>query len=187
MSVCTVPVRNWLTVLCLSGLPVASGAEESEVPAAEEFEDEAEITVEAILANPLDDDAYAQSSRCLTPGRYRRIEIMNDRIIVFHGREDDAWVNYLRKRCLGLRPDMILTVERQGMRLCARDRFRGTPRTRGGAGSMPCMLGDFHRVPSNSVGAIRDAIQASERTTTVKRTVGPVEPTGPEDATSPEE
>ena len=185
MSVCT--VRNWLTIVCLSSLPVASGAEEPEAPTEDGVEDEAEITVEAILANPLDDDAYAKSSRCLSPARYRRIEIMNDRVIVFHGRNDDVWVNYLSKRCLGLRPDMILTVERHGMRLCARDRFRGTPRTRGGMGSMPCFLDDFHLVPADSVGAIRDAIQASERTTTVNRTVGSAEPAGPQDAASPEE
>lgn len=173
-------------IVCLSGLLVARGAEQCEAPTADGFEDEADITVEAILANPLDDDAYAKSSRCLTPGRYQRIEIMNDRVVVFHGRDDHVWVNYLAKRCLGLRPDMVLTVERHGMRVCARDRFRGRPRTRGGVPSMPCLLGDFHRVPANSVGAIRDAIRASERTTTVNRTVGSVGPAGPQGETSPE-
>ena len=187
MSMWKAPARRWLTIICLSGLPTAIAAEESEASAEEGIEDEAGITVDEILANPLDDDAYVKSSRCLSPSRYRRIEIMNDRVVVFRGRGGDVWVNFLANRCLGLGPDMIVSVEKHGMRLCSRDRFRGLPRLRGGAGSMPCVLGDFHRVAAESVGAIHDAIQASERTTTVKRTVGSGKPAGPQEPESPEE
>ena len=187
MSMWKAPARRWLTIICLSGLPTAIAAEESEASAEEGIEDEAEITVDEILANPLDDDAYVKSSRCLSPSRYRRIEIMNDRVVVFRGRGGDVWVNFLANRCLGLGPDMIVSVEKHGMRLCSRDRFRGLPRLRGGAGSMPCVLGDFHRVAAESVGAIHDAIQASERTTTVKRTVESGKSADPQEPESPEE
>ena len=187
MSVWKTLARRWLMIVCLSGLAMATAAEESEASPEEGFEDEAGITVDEILANPLDDDAYVKSSRCLSPSRYRRIEIMNDRVLVFRGRGDDVWVNFLPNRCLGLGPDMIVSVEKHGMRLCSRDRFRGLPRLRGGAGSMPCVLGDFHRVASDSVGAIHDAIQASERTTTVKRTVESGKSADPQEPESPEE
>lgn len=186
MSVWKAPACGCLAIICLTGLPMAD-AEESEPTTVDGVEDEADITVEDILANPLDDDAYDTSTRCLTPGRYRRIEIVNDRVLVFHARRgEDVWVNFLANRCLGLSPDMILEMDRQGMRLCARDRFRALPRLPGGVGSMPCILGDFHRVASDSVGAIRGAIEASNRTTTVNRTVESSKPDDREESV-PEE
>ena len=130
------------------------------------------ITAEDILANPLDDTAYVKSARCLSTGKYRRIEIMNNQTLIFHGSRDDAWLNVLPHRCLGLQPDMILSVEQRGMRLCARDRFRGVSRFQNDVPSMPCSLGDFHHVRSENIGAIRDAFEARGRTSTVAKTVG---------------
>ena len=57
------------------------------------------------------------------------------------------------------------------MRLCARDQFRGVPRFRTDAASMPCSLGEFHPTRPENVSAMRDAIEAGNKTTTVDRTV----------------
>ncbi|MDE0441852.1 MAG: hypothetical protein OXL38_06995 [Gammaproteobacteria bacterium] len=159
--------RGLLTMLLAAASLTAATAEEQE-PAQD---DEPPITAEEILANPLSEEAYEQSSRCLSTGKYRRVEIMNHQILVFHGRGDEKWLNILPNRCMGLQPDMILRIEKRGMRLCARDQFRGVPRFRPEAPSMPCTLGEFHPTRPENVTAIRDAIEAGQQTTTVDRTV----------------
>lgn len=159
--------RGILTMLLVAAGLAAAAAEEKEPVQG----DEAPITAEEILANPLGEEAYQQSSRCLSTGKYRRVEIMNHQVLIFHGRGDEMWLNILPNRCMGLQPDMILSIEKRGMRLCARDQFRGVPRFRPDAPSMPCTLGEFHPTRSENVAAIRDAIEAGRKTTTVDRTV----------------
>ena len=158
-----VPVTMLLAVACLA----AASAEKQE----QAQDAESPITAEDILANPLGEEAYEQSSRCLSSGKYRRVEVMNNQILVFHGRGDEMWLNILPNRCMGLQPDMILEIEKRGMRLCARDQFRGLPRFRPDASSMPCTLGEFHPTRPENVTAIRDALEAGHKTTTVDRTV----------------
>ena len=93
------------------------------VTAAEETE--AIPSAEEILANPLDDSAYVDDVRCLAVGRYRQVDILNDRALVFRGRGGRAWINLLPRPCPGLRRDMVLAIETRGSRICNRDQFRG--------------------------------------------------------------
>ncbi|MCE2459572.1 MAG: hypothetical protein J4F38_02170 [Pseudomonadales bacterium] len=158
-----VPLTMLLAVACLAA---ASAEKQEQAQGAE-----SKITAEEILANPLGEEAYEQSSRCLSSGKYRRVEVMNNQVLVFHGRGDEMWLNILPNRCMGLQADMILSIEKRGMRLCARDQFRGLPRFRPDAASMPCTLGDFHPTRPENVTAIRDALEAGNKTTTVDRTV----------------
>ena len=58
----------------------------AEKPEQAEDGSEASITAEEILANPLAEDAYEQSSRCLSTAKYRRVDIMNNQVLIFHGR-----------------------------------------------------------------------------------------------------
>ena len=159
--------RVALTMLLPAAYLAAASAEDQE-PAEDA---DSPITAEEILANPLGEEAYEQSSRCLSTGKYRRVEVMNNQVLVFHGRGDEMWLNILPNRCMGLHADMILEIERRGMRLCARDQFRGKPRFRPEAASMPCTLGEFHATRPENVTAIRDALEAGHKTTTVDRTV----------------
>ena len=152
-----------LAVACLAA---ASPDKQEQVAVAE-----SPITAEDILANPLGEEAYEQSFRCLSSGKYRRVEIMNNQVLVFHGRADEMWLNVLPNRCMGLQPDMIIRIDKRGLRLCARDQFRGLPRFRPDASSMPCTLGEFHPTRRENVTAIRDALEAGHQTTTVDRTV----------------
>ena len=160
--------RRALTILLATACVAAASVEE---PGKVEDSSDAEISAEEIFANPLDDDAYVRSSRCLSTGKYRRVEIMNNQILIFHGRGENIWLNVLPNRCLGLQPDMILRIEKRGMRLCARDQFRGVPRFQGEADSMPCTLGDFNPMRPENVAAMRDALDANQRTSTVSKTV----------------
>lgn len=153
-------------LLAAACLAAATAEEREPVP-----DDKTPITAEEILANPLGEEAYRQSLRCLSTGKYRRIEIMNHQVLVFHGRGDEMWLNILPNRCMGLQPDMILEIEKRGMRVCARDQVRGKPRFRTDAPSMPCSLGEFHPTRPENVTAIRDALEAGQKTTTVDRTV----------------
>ena len=140
---------------------VVTAAEESDViPSAEE-----------ILANPLDDSAYVDDVRCLAVGRYRQVDILNDRALVFRGRGGRAWINLLRRPCPGLRRDMVLAIETRGSRICSRDQFRGMPRIGPEAATGFCSLGTFRPVEADNLDAIRDALRASRANRTVTKTV----------------
>ena len=159
--------RGLMTML-LAVACVGAATTEKQEPARDA---EPPITAEEILANPLGEEAYGQSSRCLSTGKYRRVEIMNHQILVFHGRGEEKWLNILPNRCMGLQPDTILSIEKRGMRLCARDQFRASRVFRPDVPSIPCTLGEFHPTRSENVNAIRDALEAGQKTTTVDRTV----------------
>ena len=141
--------------------------------AAEDEADEpaATITAEQILANPLEESAYAIKDRCLATARYRRIEIVGSMALAFHGRGDDVWLNVLPRRCLGLRPNMVLVIEQSSLRLCARDQFRGMASGNFGMRTSTCTLGSFQRMTPEHLDAMRDALIAQENTRTITRTV----------------
>lgn len=155
-----------LALASLAGGALAAGDERTESPERKE-----EITVEEVLANPLDDRAYANTQRCLSTARYRRIDIIADRALVFYGRGDDAWLNVLPYRCRGLRRDMILSIEQSNFRVCALDRFKGLPRASSQMATTVCALGEFERLSHDQVESRRDALLAQGRNRTVARTL----------------
>lgn len=138
---------------------------------------EAPLTAEEILANPLQDSDYARTTRCLSTVRYRRVEIINSHALAFHGRGDDVWLNVLHQRCIGLRKDMILSIEQTSLRVCARDRVKGMSRSSFEAVGAACLLGRFQYVPRPQFDAMRDALLAGARNLTVGRTLRSAERT----------
>ena len=126
---------------------------------------------EEILANPLDDAAYSSNRRCLSVGRYRQVDILNSQTLVFRGRGNRAWVNVLPRRCVGLRRDMILAIERRGPRICSRDQFRAMPRVGAAVGTAFCSLGMFRPVDADNLGAIEGALEARHDNKVVTDTV----------------
>ena len=126
---------------------------------------------EEVLANPLDDAAYTNNRRCLSVGRYRQVDILNNQTLVFRGRGNRAWVNLLPRRCVGLRRDMILAIERRGPRICSRDQFRAMPRIGATVGTAFCSLGVFHPVHADNLGAIEGALRARHDNKVVTDTV----------------
>ena len=97
--------RVTLTGLLAVACTAAATAEKEEAR-----DPEPQMTAEEILANPLSEEAYEQSSRCLSTGRYRRIEVMNNQILIFHGRGDNMWLNILPNRCMGLQPLSLIHI-----------------------------------------------------------------------------
>lgn len=154
------PVRVLAAVLVAVLVRTAAASPDETIPTAEE-----------ILANPLDDSAYVDDVRCLATGRYRQVDIVSDRILVFRGRGGRAWINLLPRRCPGLRRDMVLAIQVRGARACSRDQFRGMPRLSPDAATGFCSLGVFHRVEADNLDAIRRALRAGGANTTVAKTV----------------
>ncbi len=121
----------------------------------EENEADQPLDVETILANPLDEDAYRNARHCISTSSYQAIEILDESIVLFHGRRD-VWLNRLSGRCRGLRWDMIPSLETHGSRICERDRFRGRSRS-GFPDSISCTLGKFEKIDEGQVQALRAA------------------------------
>ena len=155
-------------ILAVSCLAVAIGsvsAWSEEAPA------EAIPSAEEILANPLEDAAYVKNVRCLSTARYRQVDIVDSKVLVFRGRGNRAWINMLLRPCAGLRRDMILTIERRGSRICRRDFFKGVPRLGREAGTATCALGMFYPVAQDNLDALRHALSDRNRNRAVARTV----------------
>ena len=129
------------------------------------------ITAEEILANPLDESEYARKIRCLAAARYRRVEIVGNMALVFHGRGEEVWLNVLPRRCPGLRKNMALAIERGSLRICARDRFRGISPGGLDLPTSTCSLGPFEPMTPEQLDAMRDALVAQQNTKTIDRTV----------------
>ena len=128
------------------------------------------LTAQEVLANPLDEQAYANAVRCLAVSRYRRVEIVGDQALIFHGRGDDAWLNVLPRRCAGLRPNMVLAFEQSALRVCALDRFTALPRGASGFATSICSLGAFEHMNAEQVQARGAALLAAQRNRVVART-----------------
>lgn len=127
--------------------------------------------IEDILTNPLDNGAYTDESRCISSFGSGQIEVVDDRNLVFEGRQNRLWWNRLRQRCLGLKSDMRLTMERRSWRFCARDRFRGFGRTSADLPSTICELGNFVELDREAAELLRTAIKASKRNAAVDSTI----------------
>ena len=157
--------RRCAALLTLAAAAVTPGA------LAERARDEAApLTAEQVLANPLDESAYERKARCLATARYRRVEIIGDTALVFHGRGEDVWLNMLPRRCIGLRRDMVLAIEQSNLRVCARDRFRGLTRGNFEMSTAACLLGEFEHLERDQLDAKRDALVAERANRTVRRT-----------------
>lgn len=155
---------TWGTALAVASWSAGAAA-------AADDADDALPAVEDILANPLDDAAYARTERCLSFSRYRRIEIIDEYTLLFRSRGDRAWLNVLPRRCPGLDRDMLLVLEHRGPRLCRLDRFQGASRIGGSVGTPLCAFGSFEPVRRDNVDAILGALQSAGRNPAVRRTV----------------
>ena len=121
----------------------------------EQTADDAPLDVDAILANPLDEDEYRTSRHCIATNSYDGLEVLDESTLLFRGRKG-IWLNRLSRPCRGLTWDSIPTVESHGRRVCEHDRFRGQPRS-GFPNSMTCVLGKFEKIDEGQVESLRAA------------------------------
>ena len=158
-----------LIVLLQPGFAVAETALDGERATPQEAEGEAvdqdagdkalEEQVRAILARPVEDEV--DSERCLNTTSYRRVEVLDNRRLAFHGRGDRVWLNQLRMPCVGLRSDHTLSFELRSNQVCAMDTFRGLTMSFGGPMPMgpSCFLGEFEPITKAQVTLLKDALK----------------------------
>lgn len=128
----------------------------------------------AILSGELTAEDYAEDQLCVHPRDLDSIEVLNDRLVLFHGRRGEVWLNQLASQCLGLEPDMVLDLRSYGGSFCRLDRFRGTPRFDATLHlTAECRLGAFETIAEPHAEALRTAAaeqrQAADAAAKTKR------------------
>lgn len=145
------------------------------VYAGEAEDNEAEVTAEpvsvderldAILAETSSEDEYRESRRCLTRHDYRSVDILSQEYLLFR-KGSEFWLNKLKRRCVNLRHDSVLTFSPRGTssmcegeQIWVTDRFdlnRGFTAT--GIPVAPqgtCVLGEFEAISADQAALLRD-------------------------------
>ncbi len=120
------------------------------------------LTVEEILNSTLDESAYGEVSRCLPSHTYDRVEILDDRHLVFYGRRNQVWLNKLRHKCPGLRRRDALKFDITGSRLCELDSVTAIESRGFGIDetSAKCALGSFQEIPAEQAALLMEQIQS---------------------------
>ena len=158
-------LRLLLPTAALAGA-LASAAEPAGEPAAKPVEAPAEteeaaapIDVAAILRGELTEDDYQESQLCIAPRDIDTIEVLGERLVLFHGRRGEIWLNQLDRRCLGLEPEMVLDLRSYGGNFCRLDRFRAAPRFNAFLYvTAECRLGRFETITEPHAEALRAAV-----------------------------
>ena len=148
-----------LYALCLLGLAANAGEDEAAKATGEGVVEEETLDVATILAQPLSEDDYREAKNCLSVRAIDNVEVLDDTLVVFHGRRRELWLNQLASQCLGLEPDMIVNLRSFGGSICRLDRFRGrhyfeplVPIT------AECRLGTFETIDPLQAEALRVAV-----------------------------
>ena len=117
---------------------------------------EEELRVKAILdavSTRYAEDEEAR--RCLPTQSYRSIEIIDESRLIFWAR-NGGWLNDLRQRCPGMRPNDILRLDIREGRACALDRVSAIERGVNVLGpKATCVLGTFKPIPPGQAEAVR--------------------------------
>lgn len=136
--------------------PGPTANEPAPTPAPVKPRDDA-LDVEAILSNPLDDEAYRERKTCLQLRAIDRVEVLDDTMVLFHVRRGKAWLNQFSSRCLGLHDDMIINLTSYGSSICRLDAIRGVSRLGDFGIEAQCRLGDFELIDQAQIEALRGA------------------------------
>ena len=117
--------------------------------------------IEAILTQPLADEEYGESERCISTFQYDSVQVLDNQHVVFKGRGKKLWLNTLRGRCIGLRKRDVLKFELRGSQLCNLDDFAAIDTTMffGSETSAKCVLGDFSPITEEQIALIEAAVE----------------------------
>ena len=142
-------------------------------PEAARQHQELEANIEEILSLPLDPAEFGETRNCLSELEIRTFHVLDNKRIVFEGRNDKLWINTLRSPCPDLRYGTALHVSPfMGTRVCASDRFqagdwfdwpwyRRWPWHWGTWGTgIPCTLGKFQPVSEAQVAEIEALLES---------------------------
>jgi hypothetical protein len=137
--------------------------------------------VDFILDNPLPESDYVDSDRCISSDAYRKVEVLDDRHLLFLGRRGVVWLNQLRYACVGLGGGGALVFQMRSRNLCDMDGFSSVPGSAGdvtrgtinragpAAPGIRCMLGHFEEITEAQAGVLRKALPARKHTPTPKK------------------
>lgn len=130
-------------------------------PVQEPAAESAPLSVEEILAAAPRAEDYGQSTRCLSTNAYMNVDVLDNQTLVFRGRGGRAWLNRLRRPCIGLRRDDALRFELHENRLCSLDSFTGIDAFMGSLerGSAICSLGEFETISREQAAALKEALR----------------------------
>jgi hypothetical protein len=133
-------------------------------PAEEQAEDRVEA-IDEILSQPMEEEEYAEAVRCLPTHSYRSARVLDDHHVLFEGSGGRAWLNRLRHRCVGLRPNSTLRFRLRENRACELDTFEAVDSFLGvwDRASGTCSLGRFMPVTPEQVEAIKAAVAERRR------------------------
>lgn len=148
--------------LLAASTALAEEAANTDTPTEQPPAKEEPVDVAAILRGELTTDDYVDGQMCINPRDLDKIEVLDESLVLFHGRRGEIWLNQLSSQCLGLDADMMLDIRSYGGNFCRLDRFRGTSRFDTFLGlTAECRLGTFERIEEPHAEALRTA--AAER------------------------
>ena len=146
--------------VCLLGAAANGGEDEAAEPdSGQPSAAAATLDVADILAKPLTDDDYRETKNCLNIRDIDDVEVLDDTVVLFHGRRRELWLNQLSSQCLGLASDMVINLRSFGGTVCRLDRFRGRYRFEPlVAITAECRLGTFETIDGLQAEALRAAV-----------------------------
>lgn len=153
--------------------PAAQEEPEKEAAQVEPKEEPAVLEdIETILTQPLGQDEYVEAERCLSRYSFHSVDIIDDAHVLFSGRRGKAWLNTLRRPCIGLnRRDIPKFEYRASSQLCNLDDFVGMDSGFSGftRTSASCALGDFQPVTPEQVALIKATVESRRGSRTRKK------------------
>ena len=153
--------RTVLVLILIGSFGITVNGEQAQEPEADEQDAIAEpapIDLDEILNNPLSESDYREQKKCLRIRDVDDVEVLDETLVLFHGRRGELWLNQLSSQCYGLEQEMILRFKAYAGTYCRLDPFRGTPYFSRIAITAECRLGDFEPVDDLQVEALRVAV-----------------------------
>ena len=153
--------RAFLVLVVIGGFAIAAQGEKAQDPDSDDVvatPDPPPIDLEEILTNPLAESDYREQKKCVRIRDVDDVEVLDETLVLFHGRRGELWLNQLTSQCYGLEQDMILRFRAHAGTYCRLDPFRGVPYFSTIAITADCRLGNFEPVDDIQVEALRVAV-----------------------------
>ena len=113
---------------------------------------------EILSQRSAEDDAKAQ--RCLRLGVYDEVEVIDEERLIFRGIGGKVWLNQLRQRCIGMRPNDTVLLELRDGRVCNLDTVSTVDKFLfWGRKSASCSLGNFEPISEEQAKLLEELLQ----------------------------
>ncbi len=157
--------RFSVLVLLVSGVWLTFGSAHAVEQSAEDPSAQEALTVQEILQRDPSAEDYGESPRCIDTKRIRRINVLDDKHVVFEMSRDQFFLAQFERRCPGLRRNKTVMTEPTGSRLCRLDTIRALEEW--GLGNyqpgMPCHIPGFQNITKEQVMQLKDTLKATKR------------------------